>query len=120
MRVADRYELARDLRKRYAAASRAERRAILDAFCVATVYNRKSAGLCCEASRANVPRGAGGRIPATTSTGSELRECSTRATYFSGNLTRPCAVFGEEFSTLRENALVSRVNRRMHIRMVRF
>jgi hypothetical protein len=44
MRVVDRYELARDLRKRYAAASGAERRAILDAFCVATGYNRKYAG----------------------------------------------------------------------------
>jgi len=44
MRVADRYELARDLRKRYAAASRADRGAILDAFCVATGYNRRYAG----------------------------------------------------------------------------
>jgi hypothetical protein len=44
MRVVDRYELARDLLKRYAAASLAERRTILDAFCVATGYNRKRAG----------------------------------------------------------------------------
>jgi hypothetical protein len=43
MRVADRYELARDLRKRYAAASRAERQAILDAFCMATGYHRTHA-----------------------------------------------------------------------------
>ena len=40
MRDVDRYELARDLRKRYAAASRAERQAILDAFCMATGYHR--------------------------------------------------------------------------------
>jgi len=44
MRVADRYELGSDLRKRYGAATRAERRSILDAFCVATGYNRKDAG----------------------------------------------------------------------------
>ncbi len=43
MRVADRYELARDLRTRYAAAGRAERGAILDGFCMTTEYHRKYA-----------------------------------------------------------------------------
>ncbi|MGH7723354.1 MAG: hypothetical protein ACRENL_11095 [Candidatus Dormibacteria bacterium] len=43
MRVADRHELARDLRPRYAAARRAERGAILDGFCLASGYNRKYA-----------------------------------------------------------------------------
>jgi len=54
MRVVDRYELARDLRKRYAAASRAERRTILDAFCVATGYNRKYAGAVLRDTQARV------------------------------------------------------------------
>jgi hypothetical protein len=55
MRVVDRYELARDLRKRYGAARRAERGAILDAFCMATGYRRTYAsavlrGVVCTAS----------------------------------------------------------------------
>lgn len=43
MRIADRYELARDLRERYAAADRGERGEILDAFCMTTGYHRKYA-----------------------------------------------------------------------------
>ena len=43
MRIADRYELARELGTRYWAARRAERSQILDAFCLATGYHRKYA-----------------------------------------------------------------------------
>jgi transposase InsO family protein len=43
MRVAERYELAAELRERYRAASRAQKRELLDAFCLATGYNRKYA-----------------------------------------------------------------------------
>jgi transposase len=43
MRIGDRYELAMELMGRYAGAGRAERGAILDAFCLATGYHRKYA-----------------------------------------------------------------------------
>jgi hypothetical protein len=43
MRIADRYELALELMGRYVRAGRAERGAILDAFCLATGYHRKYA-----------------------------------------------------------------------------
>lgn len=43
MRIADRYELAKDLQQQYATAGRGERGAILDAFCLATGYHRKYA-----------------------------------------------------------------------------
>jgi hypothetical protein len=43
MRVAERYELASELRARYVAAGRRERGEILDAYCLATGYNRKYA-----------------------------------------------------------------------------
>lgn len=43
MRVGERYELARELGERYAAAGRAGRREILNGFCLATGYNRKHA-----------------------------------------------------------------------------
>lgn len=41
MRIKERYELAADLRVRYLAAGRQERSEILDAFCLATGYERK-------------------------------------------------------------------------------
>lgn len=43
MRIRERYELAAELRNRYFAARRPERGEILDAFCLATGYNRKYA-----------------------------------------------------------------------------
>ena len=43
MRIGDRYELAAELAERYWRGSRAERGTILDAFCLATGYNRKYA-----------------------------------------------------------------------------
>ncbi|MHB8718137.1 MAG: hypothetical protein ACYDAC_04490 [Candidatus Dormibacteria bacterium] len=43
MRVADRYELAEELRTRYAKAGRVERGALLEAFCLATGYHRRYA-----------------------------------------------------------------------------
>jgi hypothetical protein len=43
MRIADRYELARELAPRYWAGGRKERSAVLDAFCLATGYGRKHA-----------------------------------------------------------------------------
>lgn len=43
MRVAERYELAGELRERYLAGGRRERGQILDAFCLATHYHRKYA-----------------------------------------------------------------------------
>lgn len=43
MRVGERYELAKELRERYAAANRAERSEILNGFCLATGYDRKHA-----------------------------------------------------------------------------
>jgi len=43
MRVKERYELAAELRERYAAATKSERGALLDAFCLATGYERKYA-----------------------------------------------------------------------------
>ncbi len=43
MRVKERYELARELRDRYAAGGRRERSEILDGFCLATGYERKHA-----------------------------------------------------------------------------
>jgi hypothetical protein len=44
MRIADRYELALDMRTEYEKAGRVERGKLLDAFCRATGYNRKYAG----------------------------------------------------------------------------
>ena len=43
MRIADRYDLARDLARRYERAGKAERGELLDAFCLATGYHRKYA-----------------------------------------------------------------------------
>ena len=43
MRIGERYKLAADLRDRYWAAARRERGQFLDAFCLATGYNRKYA-----------------------------------------------------------------------------
>jgi hypothetical protein len=43
MRIAERYELAKELGPRYWAGARQERGAILDAFCLATGYERKHA-----------------------------------------------------------------------------
>jgi hypothetical protein len=43
MRIADRYELAKELGPRYWAGGRQERGAVLDAFCLATGYGRKHA-----------------------------------------------------------------------------
>lgn len=43
MRIADRYELARDLGRQYRTASKVERGGLLDAFCLATGYHRKYA-----------------------------------------------------------------------------
>ncbi|MGH7883591.1 MAG: hypothetical protein ACREN8_11955, partial [Candidatus Dormibacteraceae bacterium] len=43
MRIVERYELAKELRDRYWAAGRSERGLILDAFCLASGYNRKYA-----------------------------------------------------------------------------
>jgi transposase InsO family protein len=43
LRVGERYELARELRERYAAADRGGKAQILDAFCLATGYGRKHA-----------------------------------------------------------------------------
>ena len=43
MRIADRYELARELRSRYREAGRLERGTMLDAFCLATGYHRRYA-----------------------------------------------------------------------------
>lgn len=43
MRVGERYELAKELRERYARADRAGRSQILDAFCLASGYGRKHA-----------------------------------------------------------------------------
>ncbi len=43
MRVKERYELAGELRERYAAAGRSERSEILNGFCLATRYERKHA-----------------------------------------------------------------------------
>ncbi len=43
MRVRERYELAGELRDRYAAAGRSERSEILNGFCLATRYERKHA-----------------------------------------------------------------------------
>ena len=43
MRIGDRYELAMELMGRYSRAGKAERGAILDAFCLATGYHRKYA-----------------------------------------------------------------------------
>lgn len=48
MRIADRYDLARDLRSRYGDAGRVERGAILDAFCMTTGVPRLPS---CEGSR---------------------------------------------------------------------
>ncbi len=82
MRVADRYELGSDLRKRYGAATRAERRSILDAFCVATGYNRKDAGgvLRCPQTRVAVCR----RVPRRRVYGILVREALTVAWEASG------------------------------------
>lgn len=43
MRIADRYEFAREQQERYWAAGKSERTRILDAFCLATGYHRKHA-----------------------------------------------------------------------------
>lgn len=43
MRIADRYELTRELRLRYGEAGCGERGGILDAFCMTTGYNRNYA-----------------------------------------------------------------------------
>lgn len=43
MRIADRYEFAREQAERYAAGTKKERGQILDAFCLATGYHRKYA-----------------------------------------------------------------------------
>src|SRR5712691_833454 len=43
MRIGERYQLATELRDRYWAAGRGERGQLLDAFCLATGYNRKYA-----------------------------------------------------------------------------
>jgi hypothetical protein len=43
MRIGERYQLAAELRERYWAAGRRERGQLLDAFCLATGYNRKYA-----------------------------------------------------------------------------
>jgi hypothetical protein len=43
MRIKERYQLAADLRERYWAASRRQRGAMLDAFCLTTGYSRKYA-----------------------------------------------------------------------------
>lgn len=43
MRIRERYELARELQERYAAAGRSERSEILNGFCLATQYERKHA-----------------------------------------------------------------------------
>ncbi len=43
MRIRERYELAGELRDRYAAAGRVEGSEILDGFCLATRYDRKDA-----------------------------------------------------------------------------
>lgn len=60
MRIADRYDMARELRKRYEAAGRAERGAILDAFCLATGYHRRYAMGVLHGRRARVPVRRGG------------------------------------------------------------
>lgn len=43
MRIVERYELAGEMRERYAAASKRQRGELLDAFCLATGYHRKYA-----------------------------------------------------------------------------
>lgn len=55
MRVSERYELATELRERYWAASRAQKKELLDAFCLATGYNRKYAIVVLK-GRARAPR----------------------------------------------------------------
>lgn len=43
MRIRERYELAMELKERYGKATRRERSQLLDAFCLATGYERKHA-----------------------------------------------------------------------------
>ena len=56
MRIADRYELANDLRERYWAADKAERGRLMASFCLATGYHPKHAGAVLRGKQERRPR----------------------------------------------------------------
>ena len=55
MQIGDRYELAGDLIEKYRSVTKAERSKLLDAFCLATRYNRKYAGLVLSGRQRRLP-----------------------------------------------------------------